>query len=363
MAEAARRGDLRRGAPARRRPARPLRRPLRHHQPHPHQGGARDGGPHPVRPRCACPWSRRRPCSATSCAPSSSGRASCRGPDARTHQEDRLATATRGGVRVIPLGGAGEIGKNMYVIEYDGRMVVIDCGITFPKNDQMGVDIVLPDFGYVVERRDALEAIILTHGHEDHIGAVPFLLRAVGQVPIYGRRFTLALLRREARRAPPARGRRADRGAPRPRGRRSGPSTSSSCRSPTAPRTAPPWRSPVRAARSCTPGDFGIEYAPVGGLRSDLPALARLGDRRRRPAPGRLHQRRGGPAALAPARPGACATSWRASSRSPAAECWSRPSPPTSTACSRCSTPRTPTAGASRWWAARSPATSESRPT
>ena len=98
-------------------------------------------------------------------------------------------------MRVIPLGGAGEIGKNMYVVESDGRMVVIDCGITFPKNDQMGVDIVLPDFTYLLERPEALEAIILTHGHEDHIGAVPFLLRAVGQVPVYGRRFTLALLR------------------------------------------------------------------------------------------------------------------------------------------------------------------------
>jgi ribonuclease J len=96
---------------------------------------------------------------------------------------------------VIPLGGAGEIGKNMYVVEYGGRMVVIDCGVTFPKNDQMGVDLVLPDFTYVIERAESLEAIILTHGHEDHIGAVPFLLRAVGQVPVYGRRFTLALLR------------------------------------------------------------------------------------------------------------------------------------------------------------------------
>ena len=98
-------------------------------------------------------------------------------------------------VRVIALGGAGEIGKNMYVVEHDGRMVLIDCGITFPKNDQMGVDIVLPDFSYVIERRDMLEGLILTHGHEDHIGAVPFLLRAVGQVPIYARRFTLGLLR------------------------------------------------------------------------------------------------------------------------------------------------------------------------
>ncbi len=83
-------------------------------------------------------------------------------------------------MRVVPLGGAGEIGKNMYVVESDGRMVVIDCGITFPKNDQMGVDIVLPDFSYVLERADALEAIVLTHGHEDHIGAVP--------VPAAGRR-------------------------------------------------------------------------------------------------------------------------------------------------------------------------------
>ncbi len=83
--------------------------------------------------------------------------------------------ATSASVRVIPLGGAGEIGKNMYVVEHGDRMVLIDCGITFPKNDQMGVDIVLPDFSYVVERRDNLEALILTHGHEDHIGAVPFL--------------------------------------------------------------------------------------------------------------------------------------------------------------------------------------------
>ena len=176
-----------------------------------------------------------------------------------------MATATRGGVRVIPLGGAGEIGKNMNVIEYDDRMVVVDCGITFPKNDQMGVDIVLPDFSYVVERRDRLEAVILTHGHEDHIGAVPFLLRAVGQVPVYGRRFTLALVRpklEEHRLLDGAELIEVPLGRAIPIG-------------PFQVEFVPLTHStPDCAAVALTPGgtvvhtgDFGIEYGPVGGLK------------------------------------------------------------------------------------------------
>jgi len=98
-------------------------------------------------------------------------------------------------VRVIPLGGTGEIGRNMYVVEKDGRMVVIDCGVTFPKHDQLGVDLVLPDFSYVEERADQLEALILTHGHEDHIGGVPYLVRAVGALTIIGPRFAMGLVR------------------------------------------------------------------------------------------------------------------------------------------------------------------------
>lgn len=98
-------------------------------------------------------------------------------------------------VRVIALGGTGEIGRNMYVVEQAGRLVVIDCGVTFPKPDQLGVDLVLPDFSYVEERADRLEAVILTHGHEDHIGALPYLLRAIGHTRVLGPRFALGLVR------------------------------------------------------------------------------------------------------------------------------------------------------------------------
>jgi ribonuclease J len=103
--------------------------------------------------------------------------------------------ATADAVRVIPLGGTGEIGRNMYVIEHDGRMVVIDCGVTFPKPDQLGVDLVLPDFTYVEDNAERLEAVILTHGHEDHIGALPYLVRAVGRLRVIGPRFALGLVR------------------------------------------------------------------------------------------------------------------------------------------------------------------------
>ena len=75
-----------------------------------------------------------------------------------------------GTLRVLPLGGLGEIGKNMTVVEYDGRIVVVDTGLMFPAPDQLGIDLVLPDFAYLRERADDIEAIVLTHGHEDHVG-------------------------------------------------------------------------------------------------------------------------------------------------------------------------------------------------
>ncbi|MBB2890480.1 ribonuclease J [Flexivirga oryzae] len=99
----------------------------------------------------------------------------------------------KGGVRVVPLGGLGEVGRNMTVVEYDGRLLVVDCGVLFPE-DHPGVDLILPDFEYITDRLDDIDAIVLTHGHEDHIGAVPYLLRLKPDIPLVGSTLTLALV-------------------------------------------------------------------------------------------------------------------------------------------------------------------------
>jgi ribonuclease J len=99
-----------------------------------------------------------------------------------------------GGLRIVALGGIGEIGRNMTVFEYDGALLIVDCGVLFPEDAQPGVDLILPDFRPIEDRLDAVEALVLTHGHEDHIGAVPFLLRLRPDLPVVGSRFTLALV-------------------------------------------------------------------------------------------------------------------------------------------------------------------------
>jgi ribonuclease J len=100
-----------------------------------------------------------------------------------------------GGLRVIPLGGLGAIGRNMTVFEYDGKLLIVDCGVLFPDTaDQPGVDLILPDFAPILDRLDDIQAIVLTHGHEDHIGAVPYLLAHKPDMPLVGSQFTLALI-------------------------------------------------------------------------------------------------------------------------------------------------------------------------
>lgn len=102
-------------------------------------------------------------------------------------------------LRVVPLGGLGEVGRNMTVFEYGGRLLIVDCGVLFPEDNQPGVDLILPDFEYIRDRLDDVEAIVLTHGHEDHIGAVPFLLREKQDIPVVGSRLTLALVEAKLR--------------------------------------------------------------------------------------------------------------------------------------------------------------------
>ena len=100
----------------------------------------------------------------------------------------------KGKIRIIPLGGLQEIGKNLTVIEYENDMIVVDCGLAFPDEDMLGVDLVIPDFTYLEQNSDRLRGIFLTHGHEDHIGAIPYVLRSV-QPPVYGTKLTLGIIK------------------------------------------------------------------------------------------------------------------------------------------------------------------------
>ncbi|NYD42185.1 ribonuclease J [Nocardioides panaciterrulae] len=114
-----------------------------------------------------------------------------------SHPHPELSTPAplpNGALRVIPLGGLGEIGRNMTVFEYDGRLLIVDCGVLFPEDNHPGVDLILPDFEAIRDRLDRVEALVLTHGHEDHIGATPYLLRERGDIPLVGSKLTLALL-------------------------------------------------------------------------------------------------------------------------------------------------------------------------
>ena len=244
------------------------------------------------------------------------------------------AALPRNGLRIVALGGLGEIGRNMTVFEYRGRLLIVDCGVLFPDPDQPGVDLILPDFGYLEGRLDQVEALVLTHAHEDHIGAVPYLLRERPDIPLAGSKLDPGPGAEQAGRAPP--------GPDHGRGGGGQPQLVRPVRL-RVPRGQPLDPRRARGGHQ-DPGRGGAAHrrlqdgpTPPGrtAYRSRWVRPAR--HRGRRPADGRLDQRRG-------ARRGDLRARDRAGARRdlrptpPSASSWPA-SPRTCTGCSRCSTP------------------------
>ncbi len=180
-----------------------------------------------------------------------------------------------GALRIVALGGLGEIGRNMTVFDFDGKLLIVDCGVLFPEDDQPGIDLILPDFDYVRDRLDDVVAVVLTHGHEDHIGAVPYLLRERADIPLIGSRLTLALL------------------AAKLREHRIDPQTQTVAEGERI--TVAPFDLEFIAVNHSIPdalavairtpaglvihtGDFKMDQLPLDGRVTDLRAMARLGD-------------------------------------------------------------------------------------
>ena len=180
-------------------------------------------------------------------------------------------------LRIIPLGGLGEIGKNMMALEYEDDIIVVDCGVQFPEEGMFGVDLIIPDVSYLVERADKVRAILITHGHEDHIGALPFILPKL-KVPVYAPRLAHGLITAKLKERRAARGadvQPIDPGVIHRFGESFEVSWFRVCHSiPDAMGIA--IGTPVGTVIHT--GDFKIDHTPVDGRIFDLPALAHYGD-------------------------------------------------------------------------------------
>ena len=184
-----------------------------------------------------------------------------------------------GSARVIPLGGLGEVGKNMTVVACDEGLVVVDAGLSFPRDEHLGVDLVLPDFTYLREHRREIRAVVLTHGHEDHVGALPYLLREVDVPEVWATRLTLGLVKSKLDEHGLLRAAELVEIEPEAGTAQVGPYKAEFVRMAHSIPDAVAVAFETPGGRIVVTGDYKIDHTPVDGFRTDLGALADLGNR------------------------------------------------------------------------------------
>ena len=181
--------------------------------------------------------------------------------------------------RIVALGGLGEVGKNMTVYECDGEIVVVDAGLAFPRDEHLGVDLVLPDFTYLREHADSIRAVILTHGHEDHVGALPYLMREVGVPEVWATRLTLGLVKSKLDEHGLLRAAELHEVHPDDPPREVGPFRIELVRMAHSIPDSAAIVLETPAGRIVHTGDYKLDHTPVDGLKTDVGRLAELGNR------------------------------------------------------------------------------------
>src|SRR5438105_1708541 len=184
-----------------------------------------------------------------------------------------------GSVRIIPLGGLGEVGKNMTVFEADGEVIVIDAGLAFPRDEHLGVDLILPDFTYLTEREQPVRAVLLTHGHEDHVGALPYLLREGRVREVWATRLTLGLIKSKLDEHGLLRAAELKEADPEAGPVQLGPFSAEFVRVAHSIPDAVSIVLDTPGGRILHTGDYKLDHTPVDGLRTDVGRLAELGTR------------------------------------------------------------------------------------
>ena len=184
-----------------------------------------------------------------------------------------------GSTRVIPLGGLGEVGKNMTVVACDDGLVVVDAGLSFPRDEHLGVDLVLPDFSYLREHRGDIRALVLTHGHEDHVGSLPYLLREIDVPEVWATRLTLGLVKSKLDEHGLLRAAELVEIEPEEGAVQVGPYRTEFVRMAHSIPDAVAVAFETPGGRIVVTGDYKIDHTPVDGFRTDLGKLADLGNR------------------------------------------------------------------------------------